>query len=205
MFFFVFKIKEAFYQNLEDHDDDEGRNNEINKYNVERYDKNVNKKVKENNLEKIEVEIDESNQLLDDFIGLLEDQDEPKEVVLEEESKKKTEIPIKKINDDSIDGILIEKHTGIRLIKSPYSSDGELNMRVDDYGQYFKLTELIFRRDYIEKNKSSLEWFTIAVIGSKSESKCSAKGNNYIIWNLYDLNNLEKEQEISLFLFGQSY
>ena len=76
---------------------------------------------------------------------------------------------------------------------------------VNDYGQYFKLTELPYRKDFIDKSKNTLEWFTIAVIGSKSETKCSAKGNNYIIFNLYDLNNLEREQEISLFLFGQSY
>jgi hypothetical protein len=30
-------------------------------------------------------------------------------------------------------------------------------------------------------------------------------GNNYVIWRIFDPNNLDKQQEISLFLFGNAY
>lgn len=105
--------------------------------------------------------------------------------------------------DDEI--VLKEKHTGLQLIKSTFKSELELNMRLScDYGKFIKLTELIRRQSELKDSKD-LDWYSIFLIGSKTESKCSAKGNNYVIWQIYDLNNLDRQQEISLFLFGGAY
>jgi hypothetical protein len=202
--------EESYFRNIDDGDDDvenNGIDSSINDFHVPKYDKILNKVVKHNN--EI-VESADSNSNLDDFIELLEQSQaddtiecsvkNSQDVVVEDKEK-----IVKKSNEDSIDGMLLEKSSGIRIIKSTFSSDMELNMRLCDYGQYFRLTELTMRQEYIKKNQKTLEWYTIGIIGSKTESKCSAKGNNYIIWNFYDLNNLEREQEISLFLFSNAY
>ncbi len=56
-----------------------------------------------------------------------------------------------------------------------------------------------------EINTLQQNWFTVIILGGKTETKSSAKGNSYIIWNIYDLQNLERQQDISLFLFGSAY
>ena len=80
-----------------------------------------------------EVDSGESNHLLDDFIELMQNQEDQKEVVKEDsnkETRNNIEINKKKLNDndDTIDGVLIQKHSGIRIVKSSFSSDSELNM-----------------------------------------------------------------------------
>jgi hypothetical protein len=102
------------------------------------------------------------------------------------------------------DKIFTEKHTGMRISKSSYSSETEMNaMLACNYGKFYRLSELIRRAT--ELKESTSEWFSIFILGGKSETKCSAKGNSYIIWNVYDLHNLERQQDISLFLFGSGY
>lgn len=98
-----------------------------------------------------------------------------------------------------------EKNTGLRIIKSQFKSEVDMNVHLAcDYGKYYRLTELSKRVNEIKDSKD-MDWYSIFVVGSKTESKCSAKGNNYVIWQIIDLNNLEREQEISLFLFGGAY
>lgn len=121
--------------------------------------------------------------------------------------KKSTTTPAPKPNKQPMDkeNFLTEKHTGIRLIKSSFSSDMELHTRVAaDFGRYYKLTDLWKRVEDLKAQKD-LQWFTIGIMGSKSEPKTSAKGNSYIIWNMYDVSHLEAGRDVSLFLFGNSY
>jgi hypothetical protein len=122
--------------------------------------------------------------------------------------KSKSSITVTKITSSSgsDDKIYTEKHTGIRLTKSSYSSEIEMNsMLACNFGKFYRLTELIRRTAELKDSSNNQDWFTIFILGSKSESKCSAKGNSYVIWNIYDLNNLERQQDISLFLFGSGY
>lgn len=75
--------------------------------------------------------------------------------------------------------ILTEKHTGIRLIKSSFKNEIDLNMRLAcDHGKFLKLTD-INRRAHELKEAKDFKWFSIFLLHSKTESKCSANGNNY--------------------------
>jgi len=101
--------------------------------------------------------------------------------------------------------IVVENNTGIRLIKSKFANEIELNMNLVCNNKFYKLTELSRRMHQIKEQGSSYNWYSVFILGSKTESKCSAKGNNYVIWQLHDLGNLEKQHDISLFLFGNAY
>jgi hypothetical protein len=102
--------------------------------------------------------------------------------------------------------VFTEKNTGLRLNKTNFKNESDMNMQlVSSYGKFYKLTELSRRAQEIKDQGKSFEWYTIFVIASKSDTKSSAKGNNYCVWTLCDLNNLEKQQDISLFLFGNAY
>ncbi|CAF0851383.1 unnamed protein product [Brachionus calyciflorus] len=117
----------------------------------------------------------------------------------------KSSISITPLKQNDSELILKEKNTSLRIIKSSFKSEVDLNVHLAcDYGKYYRLTELARRMNEIKDTKD-MDWYSIFVIGSKTESKCSAKGNNYVIWQIYDLNNLDREQEISLFLFGSAY
>lgn len=101
--------------------------------------------------------------------------------------------------------ILTEKNTSVRLVKSSFKNDVDLNMRLAcDFGKFIKLAD-IYRRTHELKEAKDFKWYSIFLLISKTESKCSAKGNNYVIWKLVDVSNLDKHQEISLFLFGNAY
>jgi hypothetical protein len=118
--------------------------------------------------------------------------------------KSKSSITITKIPKE--ERVFTEKNTGLALIKSNFKSEIELNSQLmTDCGKFYKLTELGRRIHEIKDKEASFEWYTVFILGSKSETKCSAKGNNYSIWQIHDLGNLERQQEISLFLFGNSY
>jgi hypothetical protein len=125
--------------------------------------------------------------------------------------KTKSSITVTKITAPSSasateDKVYTEKHTGIRISKSSYPSEIEMNSMLScSYGKFYRLTELNRRSAELKDSANSQEWFSIFILGSKSETKSSAKGNSYVIWNIYDLNNLEREQDISLFLFGSGY
>ena len=120
--------------------------------------------------------------------------------------KTKSSITITKIDKNDEEKILREKHSGLRVVKSSFINEIELNTRLAcDYGKFLKLTEIQRRFFELKDKDSSFQWFTVFVLGSKTESKSSAKGNSYIIWHLHDLNNLEKQQDISLFLFGNAF
>jgi hypothetical protein len=100
--------------------------------------------------------------------------------------------------------IYVEKNTGIRVTKSGYKSEIEMNaLLACNYGKFYKLTELSRRAEELKSQNS--DFFSVFILGSKTESKCSAKGNSYVIWTIHDLGNLERQQEISLFLFGGAY
>lgn len=114
----------------------------------------------------------------------------------------KSSITISKCSPD--EKVFTEKHTRIRLNKCNHASETELNaMLACSYGKFYKLTELARRTAEIKDPNA--DWFTIVIIGGKTDSKCSAKGNSYIIWNCVDLNCLERQQDISMFLFGSAY
>ncbi|XP_067935139.1 protein MCM10 homolog isoform X2 [Watersipora subatra] len=51
--------------------------------------------------------------------------------------------------------------------------------------------------------KPTGDWITFGVIASKTESKRSSKGGDYIIFRLADMTNVDVE--VSMFLFGRSY
>lgn len=195
----------------------------LNEFSVPKFNRNVNKKVKKDQINEKNTSIDknndkpyevqeDSNEHLDDFIEMLQSQDEREKDTEHKDEKKlnkdSKEAPRLNRNGEPItsEPFFNEKNTGMRVIKSPFSSEQELNMRLtSECGQYHKLNELIARAEVIKKKMPNYEWYTIAVMAFKSETKCSSKGNNYIIWQLFDLYNLEREQEISLFLFGNAY
>lgn len=103
--------------------------------------------------------------------------------------------------------VFVEKYSGIRVTNSPYKSELELNVQLSsNYGKFFSLSRLYCHQHELKEQKDAKhDWFTVFLIGSKTETKCSARGNQYIVWHVYDLNNLEKPQEVSLFLFGNAY
>lgn len=75
-------------------------------------------------------------------------------------------------------------------------------------GRFYKLTQLKHSATFLKESAGSSnpqDWYTIGLIGSKTDSKHSAKGNRYIIWHLYDLSNLDSPQQVSLFLFGTAF
>ncbi len=116
-----------------------------------------------------------------------------------------TRIPKETNSNQTDNNILTEKNTGIRLIKSAFKNDIDLNMRLAcDFGKFLKLTD-INRRAHELKESKELKWYSVFLLMSKTESKCSANGNNYVIWKLTDVNNIDKQQDISLFLFGNAY
>jgi hypothetical protein len=120
----------------------------------------------------------------------------------------KSSITITKIvkPNESDPNIFVEKNSGIRVTKSSFRNESDLNNQLAcSYGKYYKLSHLNRYTSELKDKDPSYEWFSIFLIGSKTESKCSAKGNNYVIWNIYDMTNLEKQQDISLFLFGSAY
>lgn len=128
-----------------------------------------------------------------------------------QESNSNQDTPNKKVTNttpskqNDVEAIFKEKNTGLRIIKSEFKSEIDMNVHLAcDYGKYYRLTDICRRMNEIKDSKD-MDWFSIFVIGSKTESKCSAKGNNYVVWQLFDLNNLDREQEISLFLFGGAY
>lgn len=100
---------------------------------------------------------------------------------------------------------VIEKFSGIRLIKCPFQSEADLQSRLAcEFGKFYKFHEL-WRRVHELKGNKDHEWFTVGILGAKMDPKTSAKGNSYVIWHMYDINNLEKESEVSIFLFGGAY
>ena len=104
------------------------------------------------------------------------------------------------------DRVFTEKNTGLRLNKHNFKNEAEMSTQLaSSYGRFFKLTDLSKRMFELKDKGSSFEWFSIFVLASKSDTKSSAKGNSYCIWTLCDLNNLERQQDISLFLFGNAY
>ena len=116
----------------------------------------------------------------------------------------KSSITITKIPKDDV--VLVEKNTQIRLVKSSFKSEIELNMRlISDFGKFLKLSDVNRRSCEIKESGTAFKWFSIFLLGSKTDSKCSANGNNYVIWRIYDATNLDKQQEITLFLFGNAY
>jgi hypothetical protein len=78
----------------------------------------------------------------------------------------KSSIMIERIANDSVEKLIIEKNTGIRLVKSPFKSESELNLNINTgYGKYFKLSELIRRMQEIKNLDSSFNWFSIFILG----------------------------------------
>lgn len=78
--------------------------------------------------------------------------------------------------------VFTEKNTGIRLNKTNFKNESEMNMQLaSSYGKFYKLTELTRRSQEIKDQGKSYEWYSIFVIGSKSDTKSSAKGKNCII------------------------
>ncbi|RNA24370.1 MCM10 -like protein [Brachionus plicatilis] len=133
------------------------------------------------------------------------DEKEPKESGANNNTPKKSATNTTPSKQNDSEAILKEKNTGIRIIKSEFKNEVDMNIHLAcDYGKYYRLTE-ICRRMHEIKDSKDMDWFSIFVIGSKTEPKCSVKGNNYVIWQIFDLNNLEREQELSLFLFGGAY
>lgn len=73
--------------------------------------------------------------------------------------------------------IFTEKNTNLRLIKTPFKNEIEMNMRVmSDSGRFFKLSDVNRRACELKESGGNIKWYTIVVMGSKTETKCSAKG-----------------------------
>lgn len=74
--------------------------------------------------------------------------------------------------------ILTEKNTGTRLIKSPFKSEIELNLRLmTDFGKFLKLSDVNRRATEIKEANSNFKYYSIFVLSHKTETKTSAKGN----------------------------
>lgn len=101
--------------------------------------------------------------------------------------------------------ILVDKNTRIRIAKPAFQTESELNMRLTYYGQFYKISQMRQSMKYLKEVGTNTDWFSVFLVGSKTEPKCSAKGNKFIIWHIYDLDSLDREQEVSLFLFGAAY
>lgn len=158
----------------------------------------INNKSNENKREKILIKKDSS------AISTTNDTSFNSEEKSSEKRKSTSSITITKLPQD--ERVFTEKNTGIRLNKTNFKNDSDMNMQLQSsYGKFYKLTDLSRRSQEIKDQGKSLEWYTIFVIASKSDTKSSAKGNSYVVWSLCDLNNLEKQQDLSLFLFGNAY
>lgn len=122
-----------------------------------------------------------------------------------QESKESTTTPTTASVKTETD--LIEHNTGIKLIKPMCKSQAELNARLSYMGRFYKVSSLKQSATYLKETATTnpQDWYTIGLIGSKTDSRHSAKGNRYVIWHLYDLNNLDTPQQVSLFLFGSAY
>jgi hypothetical protein len=79
----------------------------------------------------------------------------------------KSSITIERIANDLIESnLLTEKNTGIRLLKSPFKSESELNLSINTgYGKFIKLSELIRRMQEIKNLDSSFNWYSIFILG----------------------------------------
>jgi hypothetical protein len=120
-------------------------------------------------------------------------------------NKTKSTITITKIQPpkEIEETAFIEKKSGLRLVKTNFKSESDMNLQLaSSYGKFYKLTELNRYMFEIKNQGAQFDWFSIFVISSKSDTKKSAKGNAYCIWSLCDIKNLEKQQDLSLFLFG---
>ena len=80
----------------------------------------------------------------------------------------KSSIKIERIANDAIEtNLLTEKNTGIRLVKSPFKSESEMNLNINTgYGKFFKLNELIRRTQEIKNLDSSFNWYSIFILGN---------------------------------------
>lgn len=100
--------------------------------------------------------------------------------------------------------IVVEKNTGMRLVKPMFRTEAEMSSRLACGGRFYKLRQLKSSVKYLKEVGN--EWYTVVLIGSRTEPKCSARGNKYVIWHVYDLDTLENDNdEVSLFLFGAAY
>ncbi len=73
--------------------------------------------------------------------------------------------------------IFTEKNTNLRLIKTPFKNEIEMNMRVmSDSGRFFKLSDVNRRACELKESGGNIKWYTVFVMGSKTETKSSAKG-----------------------------
>ena len=80
-------------------------------------------------------------------------------------------------SSDTDEPLFTEKNTGLRLIKAPFKNEIEMNMRVmSDSGSFFKLSDVNRRACELKESGGNLKWYSVFVLGSKSETKCSAKG-----------------------------
>jgi len=146
-------------------------------------------------------EKEQSNDNLDEFLDLLNDEEKMAE---ENQTRKKIVIPKKKPEDSKIPttstascssitittfaaksasavtentNILVEKNTGLRLLKSPFKNEIEINVRLmTDLGKFLKLTEVSRRSFELKEQGDKIKWYSIFILGSKSDTKSSAKG-----------------------------
>jgi hypothetical protein len=180
--------------------DDEGDDIDIEKQETNVEDQ---EKLKELPTEKKKLKLKKSQHLTQQKVNNEDEDLSPSRKELKTLSK--SSITITKISNDA-DQTLIEKNTNLNLIKSPFKNEIELNMRLMcDIGKFLKLTDVNRRAIELKETGAAFKWFSIFILGSKTESKSSAKGNNYVIWRIFDSNNLDKQQDISLFLFGNAY
>lgn len=159
---------------------------------------------------------------LDDLLNLIDDEGDqaiddsakhkpaislktkPKDEVKHENEAPKIVVE-KKLPQNEPNLLLVEKNTKIRLCKAAFHTEPELNSRLAFCGQFYKLSQLRQSMQNLKENGAGLDWYTIILIGSKTEPKCSARGNKFVIWHVYDLDNLERDRDVSLFLFGAAY
>jgi hypothetical protein len=137
---------------------------------------------------------------LDDLLDLLNDEEE---MAKETQERKKIVIPKKKpeepkaptATNSSITitkfaaksapaaaaggegNVLVEKNTGLRLLRSAFKNEIEMNMRLmSDMGKFLKLSDVSRRSFELKEQGDRIKWYSVFIMGSKSDTKSSAKG-----------------------------
>ncbi len=217
---------------VQDEDIDNEITSTVNDCTVPKFDRSVNKGLKE---QECLADDDDDMGDLDEFMNLIACEDlergafeqgknQLEKTIATTKTSSAKESKTKSQEVQSSEPVIKETNTGIMLSKSNFNSGVEIQSRLtSSYGKFYKISELYRFMSHLKTN-SDESWYTIGILGTKSDTKCSAKGevisfasnenqkkkfltsgNNYMIWQMHDLNNLEHEHEVSLFLFGNSY
>jgi hypothetical protein len=154
---------------------------------VPKFDREVNKSLREQNFDIEQNNEEDGMDDLDEFMNLLAGEDLEREQHSEkakkpvEAQKAKSPVAKPKVDDEDKEPIIKETNTSIRLVKSNFHSDIEIQSRLtSSYGKFHRLSELHRLVSHLKSNCDA-SWYTIGILGTKSDTKCSAKGGQKML------------------------